>query len=243
MRRTRLYVFLSIFSLVVAGGLAVAQKRCKVLREHRKLTSLFKTNCSFEKHGCKNTKGGPVRMAPKDDADPWVSTRAAMHDRDFEAMSEHARNIPGLRGTMMQAYAQRGLGCYDAAVKLYTYCTTAEVAERDSAYEIDAYIGRAYCNFRLNDPVAAHSDIGKAIAMGEMQTANDGTEQDYYQLACAYAVQSSMLSGDMATEARRKALDQFLLAVAVGFDGWDHAAADLDMDAMRDEPAFKKLVE
>ena len=255
MRRSSLYLTLSIVSLLVAVGMGVAQKRCGYFKQH------FTFNCK-QRSDCRVS---PQRVSPEQDVISVPDTPNAIWDafyaRDFDTMAAEAIVLTDsenpVEGLRLRAYALRGQSRYAESEKTYT--ETLDAASRaysedlaDSelprhlkrmrlVYQCEACYGRAICRHELNQPVGATDDINSALSLARSLARAWGGQDDYYALACVYAVQAKMLSGKDAQEARLKAIGWFQKSLELGFDNWLHARADLDLDSLRGEPAFQAL--
>jgi hypothetical protein len=245
MRRSRLYLTLSIVSLLVAIGIGVAQKRCGYFKHQR--------SCSI-RHDNRNAD---VTAARNTDSAVWD----AFYARDFADMAAqatvlHDREDP-VEGMRLRAYALRGQRRYAEAEATYTE-TMAQVLDSPAQVSQDSFspkygtwkrmsircealIGRAICRHQLRKTAGAKEDMDAALKLARILARDWRSESDHYMLACAYAVQAEMLHGEDANKARLKAIGQFQQAIELGFDSWEHARADLDLDSLRTEPAFLAL--
>jgi hypothetical protein len=250
MRRSSLYLTLSIVSLLVAVGIGVAQKNCRYFKQH----------CTFNCKPKPQTKAGPARGAISVE-DAHEATWDAFHARDFDTMAAEAIVLADsdepVEGLRLRAYALRGQGRYADAAIAYTKtmdAATEAFPERQHnsdlpsreirnclMFQCEAYIGRAICRHHLGETANATADIDAGLALARSLAREWGGEPERYMLACAYAVQSEMLPGVEANTARLKAIGQLQRAVEHGFTDWQHARADLDLDSLRGESAFRSL--
>lgn len=218
MRRTHLYLTLSIVSMMVAFGLGVAQKQCRY------------SKCEVKPE---LVKPEPVSVEPV-----W----SALYARDFDRMAAEAilltdSEYPG-EGLRLRAYALRGQGRYNEADAAYT---EALAKSRATIEKCDCYIGRALCRSMLGQKVAAQDDIARAKQLAMAQVKRKESTDHLYQFACVLAVESTMLEGLRAEEARLAAIGKFQSAISAGFNNWEHARADLDLDALRGDHRFQEL--
>jgi S1-C subfamily serine protease len=65
----------------------------------------------------------------------------------------------------------------------------------------------------------------------------------FYNAACAYSLYSAELSGDEKTEMQQKALTALGRAFENGFDDFEHAANDGDLDPIRELSAYQELIQ
>jgi hypothetical protein len=232
MRRHHLYLILSVISMVVAVGIGAAHKHCP-FRGHDGL---------FAKHKRCNKHGHDVVQRDSGNDSAYEAAGRCMRARDFDGMAEYATILLDdsnpLDGQRLRAYALRGQGRYDEAAEAYTACMTSPV---DRAVQCDAYIGRAECWHRLGKPDRAREDIAAAKELSRILVQKHGTEAAHYQMACALAVESGTLEGMSAARVRGQAIAHLKLAIEKGFDGWEHARADLDLDALRGHEDFEAL--
>jgi tetratricopeptide (TPR) repeat protein len=239
MRRSRLYLTLSIVSLLVAVGIGVAQKRCGYFKHQHA--------CPFKE----DDSGTACEPAAKADVAVWEAFDA----RDFDDMATQATILldreDQIEGRRLRAYALRGQRRYEKAEAAYTDAmsygppqdseATGYTRWRHLSVQCEAHIGRAICRYQLRNATGAKRDINAALTFGRMLTRDWGDESDHYLLACAYAVQAEMLQGEEAGNARLRAIGQFQRAIELGFNDWQHARADLDLDSLRGEPVFLAL--
>jgi len=94
---------------------------------------------------------------------------------------------------------------------------------------VPALAGRGVLHARLGRREAAHTDAREALP-------KDTRPFNVYQVACIYALTSRQKPDD-----RREALRLLESALSQGF-GLDLLDSDRDLDAIRDEPEFRRLV-
>ena len=220
MRRSRLYLTLSIISMIAAVGVGIGQSRC---RGHCPITE-----CS---------------IIPTDHQSRAMN---ALQTRDFQAMLKHADALidqgDKVDGRRLKAYALRGQGDLDNAIAAYHESMHRESGEEvERPVLIDAYVGLADCFARLGLKERARDWIGRAEEEAVTQLAEGADRHSLYQMACVLAVRSSIEEGRVAKVYRGFAIEQLTLAIERGFDSWDHMRGDIDLDALRGEPQFQAL--
>ena len=226
MRISRIYLALSILSLLVGVGMVAAKDKRR------------DSGCSARNSARTQVNTNPLALAEN-----------ALHARDFNGLFQQGKTLvkrhQRARGHSLSAYALRGLGQHDDAIIQYT--TVILMRGGNARNDVpdwlltDCYTGRAASYAALGETDRANEDIAAAELLARMQVQLGGNEDSHYQLACVYAIESSMREGLPAVSARKKAIDQLKLSCAKGYDGWDHMRGDIDLDALRDEPAFKAL--
>ncbi|MCA8917188.1 MAG: hypothetical protein KDB90_17490 [Planctomycetes bacterium] len=228
MRWSRLYLVLSIASLVVAVGMA----NCKNhgCRE--------RVECTSESHR-------PQVVTPPS---ALQSAYDALRARDFSAMAAQADLLIASHendiGHALRAYALRGQGRHEEAIVQYG-TTMLILGDADGSNNIpllaDCYIGRAHCYKALGETNRALEDVESAKLLVSEQMKFRRDDSAHYQLACAYAIESALQDGMKAASTRGKAIAQLKVAIGKGFDSWPHMKADLDLDPLRNDPGFNAL--
>lgn len=217
MRKSRLYLSLSIISMIAAVGVGIGQ-----------------THCDRYRGAC------VVYDNPESEA------RSAFEARDFQSLLYHSDSLieqgETLEGRRFRAYALRGQGDLEQAVAAYH-----ESMHHDSGRSvpkplmIDAYVGLADCFARMGLNERAREWIERARQDAESQLRRRNDDGASYQMACVLAVQSSIEEGEIARGLRAFAIEHLRAAIKHGFDNWDHMRADIDLDALRGEPQFQAL--
>ena len=219
MRKSRLYLSLSIISMIAAVGVGIAQGQCE--------RYCPVTTCSII-------------------YDHEHQAISAFEARDFDAMNRHANALISdgdtLNGRRWNAYSLRGQGRLDEAISAYH-----ESMHRESGHAvplpvlIDSYVGLADCFARQGLRERARDWIDRAQEDAVSLLREHQDQDTHYQLACVLAVRSSIEEGPAAEVIRSLALEQLRLAIRHGFDNWDHLRADIDVDALRSDPRFQTL--
>jgi tetratricopeptide (TPR) repeat protein len=167
---------------------------------------------------------------------------------DFEKGERYARKLLKLNSSEpyhheMLAYALRGQN--EPHTSIVHYQRAVELAKSDkhadSLVLADSYIGLAANEHTLeqDDEALHHADM--AIKIAEARRRIQDKEADYYQLACAYAVRSTISDGPQQLRDRGSALANLHFAIDLGFDNWKHMAGDLDLKALHGDAAFEEL--
>lgn len=216
MRRSRLYLCLSILSLGVAGFFAAVDGRCE--------------------------RGFECSVA--DPADHHREQMyVALVDRNPDAMMRHAGELMAhdrIDGYRMYGYAWRMKGEYQLAADAYSECLSSERTSKDVPLIIDAFIGRAAANAALGKLELAATDINHAATVSLARLENRPDDPwAHYQLACVYAVRSTIVTRG---HDRAKALESLRLAIESGFDAFEHMRADIDLDSLHGSAQFEKLL-
>lgn len=219
MRKSRLYLSLSIISMIAAVGVGVAQSHCK-------------RNCHQRE----------CIIAVQHELD----AREAFETRDFAALSHQADALiadgEALDGRRWKAYALRGQGRLDDAIAAYHESMHSESGHAvQRPLLIDSYIGLADCLARKGQYARAKDWIERAHEEAIDQLERTPDEGAHYQLACVLAVRSTISKTKAAGIYRGLAIEQLKLAIRKGFDSWDHMRADIDLDALRAELEFQAL--
>ncbi|MBZ0135352.1 MAG: hypothetical protein K8I27_03125 [Planctomycetes bacterium] len=218
MRKSRLYLSLSIMSMIAAVVLGVAQGACG-----RGLGAVCGER-SFQRN----------------------SVYAAFEARDFASMSRHAEALiadgDALNGHRLQAYALRGQGRLDEAIVAYHESMLRESGrEVPAPVLVDAYVGLADCFNRMGLKDRARDWIDRAQQDATDQLKQRCDDGAHYQLACVLSVRSGIETGETSEILRAFAIKHLQLAIEAGFDSWEHMLADLDLDPLRSEARFQAL--
>lgn len=219
MRRSRLYLSLSIISMIAAVGVGIAQSHCDRFREHRECTILV---------------------------DHDMHAQAAFEARDFNALARHAEALTAsgdtIDGRRLHAYALRGRGDLDAAISAYHESMHRESGRKvPQPVLIDSYVGLADCFGRQGLNERAREWIKRASESAHEQLERRPDEASHYQLACVLAVHSTIVDDKVAEVYRKLAIEHLRIAIKKGFNSWDHLRADIDVDALRSEAQFQAL--
>jgi tetratricopeptide (TPR) repeat protein len=214
MRKSRLFLGLSVISMIAAVGLGMAQDHCPY-------------SCT------------PVcQVLDSDKGEVY----AAFEQRDFEAMEHHARELINrgrtVEGRRLVAYALRGQGRHREAIAAYH----ESMQDSPRPVRIDACVGLADCFAGLGMPDRALEWINLAEKEARDQLSSGGSEARYYALACVLSVRSGIEQGKNADISRARAIEYLHRAIGSGFDSWAHMEADQDLDPIRDMPEFKALI-
>jgi len=175
----------------------------------------------------------------------------AMHSAiagDFDEGERYARELIRLDPSEayhqeMMAYALRGQNDPRASITYYERAIQlAKTREHANSLVLaDSYIGLAANLHSLERDDEALQQADKAIQIADARRRIRDHAADYYQLACAYAVRSTISDGPQQLRDRGSAIANLQFAVEKGFDGWDHMAGDLDLKALHDDAEFEGL--
>lgn len=162
----------------------------------------------------------------------WVRQQLGNYDG---AMADDTKYIE-LAPENAQAWGQRGdlyrqlkrwreaIADYDAAVKL---------APENYYY----YFARGDSRTRQGEFASAVGDFRKALDYGSPKG------ETYYNMACAYCQWAKSLEAGTERWAIDKALETLETAVKEGWADWEAMKTDTDLDPIRKEPRFLKIME
>ena len=216
MRRSRLYLCLSILSLGVAGFFAAVDSRCQRGFE-----------CSVANPADHHREQMYVGLV----------------DRNPDTIMRHAGELMAhdrIDGYRMYGYAWRMKGEHQLAADAYSECLASDRTHKDVPLIIDAFIGRAAAYAALGRLDLAKTDIDHAASVSHARL--DDRPDDpwaHYQLACVYAVRSTIVTRGYD---RDRALEYLQLAIVNGFDAFEHMRADIDLASLHGSKQFEKLL-
>lgn len=244
MRMSRVYLVLSIVSMLAAVFVGAAHKHHrKKKREARQYKCTVQHNDS----------------ARRPDSIPRFETGAELENlqheallkvqsRDYEGMLRHAEQLLKLEPETalnheLRAYALRGKGMHSASALAYETAIQHALADgnEDALVVCDSYIGLAANQAALGNVQKALESINIALELTEKRRRADQSADAYYQLACAYAVRSTLVDKNESAKNRGQAIANLKFAIEGGYDGWDHMRNDLDLKALHGYAAFEKL--
>lgn len=235
MRMSRIYLVLSIVSMMAAVFVGAAHK-------HHKKKKREARDCRVERQlpGGVAFDGSVTEL--QRDAFRMVQTR------DYAAMLARAERLLQLDpddplNHEIKAYALRGHGMPRLSAESYEAAIQRALAEgsEDGLVLCDCYIGLAACQFAAGDRAEALKNIELALALTEQRRRAEQSEDAYYQLACAYAVRSTMVDETERAKERSRAIANLKFAIAAGYDGWDHMRNDLDLAPLHGYASFEEL--
>lgn len=232
MRMSRIYLVLSIVSMVAAVFVGAAHKQYKKKKREAR-------ECRVE------------RQYQSADANIHELQRDAfrmVQTRDYKAMQARAERLLQLNpddplNHEISAYALRGQKLHRLSAEAYEAAIQRALAEgsEDGLVLCDCYIGLAACQFAAGDRAEALKNIEMALALTEQRRRVEQSEDAYYQLACAYAVRSTMVDETERAKERGRAIANLKFAIAAGYDGWDHMRNDLDLAPLHGYASFEEL--
>lgn len=226
MRKSRRYLVLSIVSLLVGVG-------ASFMSDH---------------HDCRHSDKCKSDRADADVAVLRSDAMQMIRTRDYDQGCVIATELVELDSNEsfhheLLAYALRGKGAprssileYERAIKL-----ARSESYADSLVLADCYIGLAANQHALNENDDALRNVNTAIRIAEKRRRISGDDDAYYQLACAYAVRSTITKAPQSQLDRGSALANLRFAIDEGFDSWEHMAGDLDLAALHDDADFEDL--
>lgn len=214
--------------LLRAGGHEAAARafRAAAERGHRPGTSHYNAACALALAG----QAGPaLDLLARAVDDGYDDPGHMRRDADLDAIRDEPRfaSILQTAETLSLSASTRGHRSSrsdrerhwrEAAVRYLHFAQTHPESGR-------AWFNVGYARSAARDPRGAVAAYEKAIALGHRRATS------MYNLACAHA-----LAGD-----RDRAFEWLEKAVEAGFDG-DHLDDDEDLDSLRDDPRFDKVL-
>ena len=148
--------------------------------------------------------------------------RAGEHQKAIEEYNKAIELDP----EFVKAYATRGVAYYHLGKHQRT------IEDCTKAIELDPEFGRAYAIrgtgcYKLGEHQLAIKDYEKAIEL------NPERARSYYNLACCYSLQ-----GD-----KDKAIEYLRQAIEKGYNNFERMKKDTDLDNIRNDPRFIKLIQ
>lgn len=239
MRKSRLYLALSVLSLVFGVALGHAQQRCDG-RQHE---------CPFGLNDFGH--GGECReeiATPAEAASLRRETLRMVQTGDYDTMQQNAEYLVAIEPDNafhheMLGYALRGRQMHRTSNLSYERALKLALADEVANAPIicDSHIAMAANYQALGERENALESIGAALRLAEQNRRAYQDEAAYYQLACALAVRSTIREGRPALVDRGSALANLRFAIEKGFDGWDHMQGDLDLEALHGYAPFEEL--
>lgn len=235
MRMSRIYLVLSIVSMVAAVFVGAAHK-------HHKKKKREARDCQV------------VRELPAVDAFEGSLTELQrdafrmVQTRDYKAMQARAERLLQLDSDdplnhEINAYALRGQKLHRLSAESYQAAIQRALADgcENGLVLCDCYIGLAASQFTAGEKAEALKNIEMALVLTEQRRRAEQSEDAYYQLACAYAVRSTMVDETERAKDRGRAIANLKFAIEAGFDGWDHMRHDLDLAPLHGHANFEEL--
>jgi WD40 repeat protein/serine/threonine protein kinase/regulator of sirC expression with transglutaminase-like and TPR domain len=132
----------------------------------------------------------------------------------------------GLRGDIYRQLARwkEAIADYSEAIKL----------QPESFYYFEA---RADCRTRIGEYAGAVGDFRKALEYGAPKA------EIYFNMSCAYCIWAGSLEKGTERWAIDKALESLEECVKAGYEDWESLKTDKDLEILRSEPRFLKLIE
>ena len=104
----------------------------------------------------------------------------------------------------------------------------------ESYYYFEA---RADCRTRIGEYAGAVGDFRKALELGAPKA------EIYFNMACAYCIWANSLEKGTERWAIDKALESLEEAVKEGYADWEGIKTDKDLEILRNEPRYLKVIE
>ena len=239
MRKSRLYLGLSIISLIV--GVAMGEAREWGVDCHG--------GCPFDRHVQCETR------CDRDLAETPVSYHyheafRMVQTRDYDAMAEHAQVCVDREGDSisyeMLAYARRGQGLHTESIALYTRAMeelryeSHTLDDRDLIVA-DCLVGRAANYIAIGNHGLAQRDLREAKKIAERRVERHDGKSAHYQLACVFATRSLLADDDQARDDVESALSELKLAINREYDNWLHMRGDLDLTPLHGNSEFHEI--
>ncbi|MCC7509917.1 MAG: hypothetical protein IT464_11195 [Planctomycetes bacterium] len=230
MRRSRVYLGLSIISLAVAALLGHVADGA---------------NCPFGSSDCYMD----CEQAPQDDtahAQLYEYAISGRHDEAIQiAQRLAARDVNDAWATLYHAYALRGAQRMDEATERYSQALLLAEQQEDAQAAIDALTGRAACRTAGDDVAGADRDLTRALEIATRAESTRHTKISAYQLACIHAqraaVYSRIRSSGTADIEKQRAVRWLKLARARGYDNVRHMRHDQDLGPLAGYSPYESL--
>ncbi|MEZ5993359.1 MAG: tetratricopeptide repeat protein [Planctomycetota bacterium] len=236
MRRSRLYLALSILSLVFGVALGQAQDHCAG-RE-----------CPFSVCDTDDCQSPDTIRFGSDPEFHLDEAFRSVQTRDYSTMQRHAAALLKYDNTdpishELLAYSLRGQEQYAESIEAYEKAIDLGLEGRYPNIMVvcDSYIGIAANYDASGEHEKAIENIENALRIAEERRKLEQSDDAYYQLACAYAVRSGMELGKQSAKDRGSAIANLKFAIVKGFNNWDHMRGDLDLKALHGHAAFNEL--
>lgn len=228
MRRSRLYLCLSVLMLAVGVG-----------------ASHFSDGCPLRRGNCSHKQ-------QRHQVDYQRLYQYAISGNDAAAVAVAEKLLakkPGEREVLLYyGYALRGAGRHHDAEAAYT--NAIEPAKGNNAETwvlIDAYTGRAAARIAQGDIAGADRDLSRAMEYANRAEHRNRSQRSAYQLACVHAqlsvVYESLKGRHTAELERSRAVDWLNKALQRGYDNEQHMRADRDLDPIKAYPGYLALFE
>ncbi|MBP9890338.1 MAG: protein kinase [Planctomycetes bacterium] len=154
----------------------------------------------------------------------------------FEAALADDTRYCELAPETYQAWGQRG-DLYRAMKRWKEAIADYDVAIRLAPENYYYYFARGDSRTRQGEFASAVNDFRKALDYGSPRG------DTYYNMACAYCLWAKSLEKGTERWAIDKALETLELAVKEGWTDWQAMKTDADLEIIRTEPRFVKLLE
>lgn len=230
MRRSRVYLGLSIISLAVAALLAHGVDR---------------THCPLRSSDCYLDCEQP----PQDAATHEELYDHAISGRHNEAIliAERlaARDVNDAWATLYHAYALRGAERMDESTERYSHALLLAEQQDDAPAAIDALTGRAACRIAGDDVAGADRDLARAHEIATRAENTRRSTTSAYQLACIHAqravVYARLKSAVTADTEKQCAVRWLKRARARGYNNMRHMRHDQDLGPLAGYSPYESL--
>lgn len=213
MRKTSLYIALSVLAMIAAFWLGELDRQGKL---HCPAATCTRADVSAYQRLYENAIEGRFHRAAR------VASRMTQAD----PTNTEAR--------LYLAYALRGLNQPEAAAAQYTRILGHSA---EPWMLIDAWTGRAAAYLDKGKASAADEDLTAALALAQQEEARHNNSRTAYQLACIYAQRTALYEslGSTSTAERESTQAQEWLQSATtrGYNNQRHIRNDLDLQPLR----------
>ncbi|MBX3460757.1 MAG: hypothetical protein KF696_12480 [Planctomycetes bacterium] len=220
MRRSRVYLGISILSLVIGVGIARStEHRRQSCRERAPQQQQLNFQQLYEEAIAGNDKAA-----------------IATAERLLESNPRHQEAL------LFYGYALRGDGRHADAEEAYSRVLKPRKRHVDTWILIDAYTGRAAARIGLGDIPGADQDLSEAMRLANLREQKHRDQTSAYQLACVHAqlavVYEHLKGRHTAALERSRAVDWLLKARKRGYSNDRHMRNDRDLAPLHTYPDY-----
>ncbi len=232
MRRSRVYLGLSIISLAVAALLSHVADGA---------------HCRFESSDCfADGDQAPADTASGAREDLYDHAISGRFDQAIQiAQRLTARDANDSWVALYHAYALRGDDRIEESADRYTHALQLAEQQENARVAIDALTGRAACRIASDDVSGADRDLTRALEIATRAENTRRTDSSAYQLACIHAqravVYTRIRSAGTSEFEKQRAVRWLKLARARGYDNMQHMRHDLDLGPLAGYSPYESL--
>ncbi len=162
----------------------------------------------------------------------WVRLQLGRANDALSDINKYVELVPGMdRGWGLRGDIHRQLAHWKEAISDYS---EAIKLLPESYYYFEA---RADCRTRIGEYAGAVGDFRKSLEFGGPKA------EIYFNMACAYCIWAGSLEKGTERWAIEKALESLEESVKAGYVDWEGIKTDKDLEIIRTEPRYLKLIE